>query len=90
MNMSVAIDFRVNEKKLKQTWPPSCTRTEVWFLATTVLMAEAKERRRRWRKTRVVILVLKISKMFLVLGIEGAILVFGWEERGNGPWMSFF
>ena len=45
-------------------------------------MAEAKEgRRRRWSKTRGVILILRISRMFLVLGREGVILVLGLEEE---------
>ena len=55
-------------------------------MATTVLMAEAKEgRRRRWRKIRrVIIWVLRISRMFLVLGKEGAIMVLRLE--GERKW----
>ena len=46
------------------TWPPSCTRTEVWFLATTVLMAEEEVGRRIKKGRRIVKVILIILVIF--------------------------
>lgn len=43
------------------TCPPSCTRTEVWFLATTVRMAKEKEGRRRRRIREVILIRIRIK-----------------------------